>query len=1036
MNYEILNVLGLSEKEFNEVKKVDLDIKKVERLFANKYLLDAIKNISEESLVNYFTSKEFCRELKYLFEDYEEYKNFDLSSSEYLKSIFELINDENKDKVFSNLSKKYSSILKFYLIRFERNEEFSFDSIVSIIDYIQNPKTKIEDREYAIKMLEIKFGLNDIDLDLSQYYKKEGKIDLIGLDEFKEKISEYYSNISENEKFNFVYELQRYQGEYPSESNFDTNNKEAINHMRLFAAIKDDSKYHYVRDERSTNILYGILKNNIVKDDEKIKILLKNTYINHYGSTVEFNNVAKKYLKEIDEGNIGKLDVDVNRVIDLLDDLVLIKSERENLFLKLAGIINLDRILEYLKEDPYAEFEILNGLKKDDIYELLNKTKNKNFKSKLLSNVKDYVIGYNYKNIISIIDYINNSEIDNEEKEKVLKILELKFSEKDIKLDLNKINVNEENFKMHKSEEFIQKINDYYSKLSNKEKREFMENAQYGYDIENNVEMIAIIDDEKKCSYIRDGQILDGLLRCDKVSDEEKIIALIRLEKGYNNEYSQAFLCEIKDGKRKKLNVSVEHIVKCLADLKIKDQNSELLIGLAGAIDPRKVIEFLAKKPEDNCKCINALTFEDTEELIEGLDDERYKAKLLLNVNNSAAIISDFFPFIEDDFIRNQIIIAKTTNDRFNGETNSLEKIEEFLSIKEKFLEMSEKERVDFLVNFSKEYDENKGKLNYKDRNDLKNSFLELIPDFDDKERVIESLEYFVEPEIEPLVNLANNMIWEFFEDNKLLSQEEWIKLAKVVRTSDCYYEYYDNYITKGEANHIDRTISIDKNVFEKKDFGNLIFYMLHERAHAMSNFDFLKCANCSQVVFEEGMADTFAELVINHYFTKHKSAMLYGEEVSPQIPFESKSGYHDHNGWVKSMLYPLEERDGQDLVAVSEYLLGDKSKFFDLCMGKGTSDKFRKNYLGIPQDILFTDEDLINANGESYRNLTRNSKYMINNNRIRRLSELAKRKYAARGVGKRAEEERITGEEVSESVEAFNAEMEEEREDEERGDE
>ena len=179
MNDEILNVLGLSEKEFNEGKKVDLDIKKVERLFANKYLLDAIKNISEESLVNYFTSKEFCRELKYLFEDYEEYKNFDLSSSEYLKSIFELINDENKDKVFSNLSKKYSSILKFYLIRFERNEEFSFDSIVSIIDYIQNPKTKIEDREYAIKMLEIKFGLNDIDLDLSQYYKKEGKIDLI-----------------------------------------------------------------------------------------------------------------------------------------------------------------------------------------------------------------------------------------------------------------------------------------------------------------------------------------------------------------------------------------------------------------------------------------------------------------------------------------------------------------------------------------------------------------------------------------------------------------------------------------------------------------------------------------------------------------------------------------------------------------------------------------------------------------------------------------------------------------------------------------
>ena len=132
------------------------------------------------------------------------------------------------------------------------------------------------------------------------------------------------------------------------------------------------------------------------------------------------------------------------------------------------------------------------------------------------------------------------------------------------------------------------------------------------------------------------------------------------------------------------------------------------------------------------------------------------------------------------------------------------------MSIKEKFLEMSEKERVDFLVNFSKEYDENKGKLNYKDRNDLKNSFLELIPDFDDKERVIESLEYFVEPEIEPLVNLANNMIWEFFEDNKLLSQEEWIKLAKVVRTSDCYYEYYDNYITKGEENHIDRTISID----------------------------------------------------------------------------------------------------------------------------------------------------------------------------------------------------------------------------------
>ena len=129
------------------------------------------------------------------------------------------------------------------------------------------------------------------------------------------------------------------------------------------------------------------------------------------------------------------------------------------------------------------------------------------------------------------------------------------------------------------------------------------------------------------------------------------------------------YLLSIKEGRSKKPDVSIEEIGEIFSEAKQYDQGT--LIGLVGAYDHESIIEYLSKKPGRILECINILEEDEAKQLFSRIDDERYKAELALNVNAKAEIISELFPYIEDDFIKNQIIISKVESERTNNNENS-----------------------------------------------------------------------------------------------------------------------------------------------------------------------------------------------------------------------------------------------------------------------------------------------------------------------------------------------------------------------------
>lgn len=76
---------------------------------------------------------------------------------------------------------------------------------------------------------------------------------------------------------------------------------------------------------------------------------------------------------------------------------------------------------------------------------------------------------------------------------------------------------------------------------------------------------------------------------------------------------------------------------------------------------------------------MNALSFDDTNTILSEIDDDAYKAKLLLSLNADAKTVTTFFPHIEDDYVRAQLVIAKTNNEMFVSEEHTLYKINNFL---------------------------------------------------------------------------------------------------------------------------------------------------------------------------------------------------------------------------------------------------------------------------------------------------------------------------------------------------------------------
>lgn len=298
---------------------------------------------------------------------------------------------------------------------------------------------------------------------------------------------------------------------------------------------------------------------------------------------------------------------------------------------------------------------------------------------------------------------------------------------------------------------------------------------------------------------------------------------------------------------------------------------------------------------------------------------------------------------IKDDYCRKILIMYVRTE--------AVVEVKEFQKITLKYQEIKEQieqiedenEKVDFIINL--------------EDNDLKLEFLKQINAKENRDKVIKSLSKEVDPRIEEQVKLVQKMIEEFFEDKmgEKLTEEQREKLKIAFAKTSVNFDNLEESVN-GRAYHLYDSVSISTRHLNNPS--KTILFLLHEYGHILSYQNFKKDNYTPNHDVEEGMQDLFSELVTNYYIEKHGRIDLNGRRIRMDYPCKSYSSYDNENSWTRTMLYPL-EKQGKDIDAITEYLLGDKNKFLEMTLGKENaetkpSDLFGNRYINTSWKELY----------------------------------------------------------------------------------
>lgn len=376
---------------------------------------------------------------------------------------------------------------------------------------------------------------------------------------------------------------------------------------------------------------------------------------------------------------------------------------------------------------------------------------------------------------------------------------------------------------------------------------------------------------------------------------------------------------------------------------------------------------------------IDWLTKSQIYELFDTIEDDSYKARLLLSadISNLGEII-DFFPHI-DDYMKAQIFCAKHKQ-ASQSIIDAKEKIVHYVEVRDEFLSLPEDERTAFLTNMRDEENKTFSDVgNYHDNNEIKSSLLEYIKNPADREKVIDSLQRFVTPELEPYVESAERIIEEFFENHGGLSQQEKERMKMSLKSMDFVCESFEGKDVRGCTYSLKQYIAISDEHLDNNAI--TLFYVLHEMAHAMSMSEYkLGKYNC-YTVFEEGMADTVAQLSTLEYLDNHGTIEVFGSKIT-QENFENtfqKTGYKFEAGCLRTMLYVLQQQ-GMDYEGIKTFLLGKKGKFFEMVLGKEYVEKFEKSFDGEPKLVNLSYSELYDANSQYLQEIDKKSVYYDTN--------------------------------------------------------
>jgi len=364
-------------------------------------------------------------------------------------------------------------------------------------------------------------------------------------------------------------------------------------------------------------------------------------------------------------------------------------------------------------------------------------------------------------------------------------------------------------------------------------------------------------------------------------------------------------------------------------------------------------------------------SYESLREAMELATSDYDRTKVLIQEKYSE--IDELLPYIAnitDQYYRTQIIKAYY----YRNEVQNAK------------IDVVEKELLDELreynseLNYIKTLDDEKSKTEYIskiDNNDMKESLLNGISEKENRKIIINSLTRSVDPEIKSLDSLCQTMIREFFEDalDDDFTEEKRERLEIVFKRSDLKVaELKQN--RNGVANHIHKRIMISNR--HKNSVNKNIGFLVHEYAHLLSMYDYAHTKNATEHTIEEGMADTFSDVVINHYLEKHKEIIIDGEKIRIDKPYTMYSGYDFENAWVRTMLLGLES-SGKDKEAIGEYTLGSKSEFTEMIFGKEIARTKERTVFDMP--IIETNcEELYRSPELDFSSINENSIYYRRN--------------------------------------------------------
>lgn len=279
---------------------------------------------------------------------------------------------------------------------------------------------------------------------------------------------------------------------------------------------------------------------------------------------------------------------------------------------------------------------------------------------------------------------------------------------------------------------------------------------------------------------------------------------------------------------------------------------------------------------------------------------------------------------------------------------------------------------------------------------DIKILFFNRVSSLANKRIILESIESKIDDNLKEPVQLVQDMIKEYFKTNcgEYFDEKAQLELEMVFKMTDVAIEPLLVPHYPAEFSVELNKIIVSPVISDYSDPHVLLLYLIHEYGHAIHSKDFRETAIFidETKLLEEGMCDTFADLVTYSYAKKHDDITYNGKEVELEgksIRYEEKKegNYYEANNIARCALYGL-SNDNRDSQAVFEFFLGNHTKFFELILGKEYVERLPQDFSQKEIYIDFTVDDIYEANKEgfSFDDMDEESVYAIRNNSVFKL--------------------------------------------------